>query len=349
MWGNGQARHWAMSCCSLASCISVIIPEVTEPVVALCHDTDFLFFQIVKRQLKLQRLHSYFFPHSTGINHGSIIRSTPDRIRVEYENSCFASIAEDPNATLCTTGKWFTSHLSQVYHAKVNPQNALPNGLLFDLYADAVHAKSTTQALREICPSLDEDSRIIFSWGRCSRAKGFLPMIQGWIRISEDYKKHVMVIQMPDQSGEPEYYREVARIAEGRRDCILLNAFTPAIWQTFLRSLSTDVVCIPSLADPSPHTPLEAKLFSKEMNYCIVASHIDGIVECFGSDEAVFVFDPQKPAEWSWRLRDALQMESATKARMAAKNAASVRNFNYEDNFLKFLNGFVLPHLTNEQ
>jgi len=344
MWGCGQPEHWKMGAAALASVLAATIPP-DEPSVVMCHDSPFLYFQQTKHQMGFPKLHTFFFTHSTGLNHGRVIAACADQKRIEYERTCLESISADPDATLCATGRWFADHLAMEYGVTPDPRHSLHNGLFLDAYANAL--RTSPDALFSMYPDL-ADAHIIFAWGRCSRVKGFLPLIEGWTKISMRYPRHILVIQAPDQSGEPDYRSELLSAMDGRRECVLIDSFAPSIWQAFLRCKATEVVCIPSLADPNPHTPMEAKLFAPGSAFSIVASRVDGIADSLLPGEAILVDDPHNPAEWASRLEEALCLPPTVRVRMAERNRSTIGNFNFEANVLRFLDGSVIRHLNDD-
>jgi len=343
MWGNGDPKHWKMACEELASAIERLVESSADPVVVLCHDADFLYFQKAKEQLRNMSVHTIFFPHSTGINHGRILGTLIENSRITYERDCFNAIARDPTSMLSATGEWFEMHLAEAYDAKPRLGARLPNGLVFERYERSLNHKASLNTLQLHCPRVTASTKVVFAWGRCSRVKGFLPLIRGWKRTSTKTKDHLLILQMPDQSGESDYLSEVRSELSSCSDCVLLDDFNPDIWRSFLRSPQTEVVCIPSLADPNPHTPLEAKFFATGMRYAIVASHVDGIVESFAEGEALFVRIPHDPEEWARVLSNALELSETQRMEIAETNSRSVRRFDYSAAIHRFADQHINP------
>jgi trehalose-6-phosphate synthase len=82
--------------------------------------------------------------------------------------------------------------------------------------------------------------------------------------------------------------------------------------------------------DPFPHTSIEAKLFSKDMNYITVISDVDGAVDAFSKDEAVYV-DPRNTDDFSQKIRYAIYMKNSDKKKMIDKNQTTIDRFNFPE------------------
>jgi hypothetical protein len=89
--------------------------------------------------------------------------------------------------------------------------------------------------------------------------------------------------------------------------------------------------------DPNPHTPIEAKLFGKDMNYAILASFKDGIKDSFSLDECVPLDDPYDIEDFSKKLIIAINLDQKHKIKMGQKNYESAFTFSYKKNLLEFL------------
>ena len=277
LWGYGQTQFWKAMSRSLAERLANLTASEPGPTVVMAHDTPFLHLQLEPWSGLCGNRTFFYLPHSTGANHGQFAADGPDAERLAFEHECLTAIDRDPHSFLCATGQWIGEHLEEVYGVRPDASAYLPNGLHFPSYQAALSRRVTIADIRKFVPTLTDDTRIIFAWGRASRVKGFVPLIEGWSKIASQHPNHILVLQAPDESGEPEYAAEIAERARFSDRCLILDDFDPSIWQTFLQSPLTDVVAIPSLADPNPHTPLEARLFSSG-SYAIVGSRIDGIV-----------------------------------------------------------------------
>lgn len=92
--------------------------------------------------------------------------------------------------------------------------------------------------------------------------------------------------------------------------------------------------------DPFPHTSIEAKLFSKEMNFLTIISDVDGAVDAFNTEEALYV-DPRNTEEFSKKLVEATVMKNNDKRKIIDKNQETIEQFN----FPKIFKGFIRNNL----
>ena len=141
---------------------------------------------------------------------------------------------------------------------------------------------------------------------------------------------------MPKNYGENHYFEEVEKILNGTERYIVIDDFNPEIWKTVLRTENTNIVCIPSLMDPFPHTSIEAKLFGKGMDYATIISDVDGAVDAFDKDEAVYV-DPRNTKFFSEKIVYAATLDSSAKKEMGDRNGVSIDRFNFPPIFKDFM------------
>jgi len=166
--------------------------------------------------------------------------------------------------------------------------------------------------------------------------KGFKELALAWSKIYKDLPNHYLILQIPNNSGELNYFNEIKEILKKTKRFIILNDFNPNIWKTILRNKNTDVVCIPSLMDPFPHTSIEAKLFSKNMNYITLISNVDGAIDAFQKDECLYV-DPRNTKIFADKIIEAVNLDDLKKIKIINKNIQTIHNFN----FLKILEKFI--------
>ena len=212
----------------------------------------------------------------------------------------------------------------------------MQNGLYFDEYKDFLGTQFSNKDLKRFGIKLRQNDKIIFSWGRCSIAKGFKELALAWSKTYKELPNHHLILQMPNNSGETDYFNEVRNILENTERFIIIDDFNPSIWKSILRNRNTDIVCIPSLMDPFPHTSIEAKLFSKNMNYLTVISDVDGAVDAFTKEEAIRA-DPKDIDNFSQKILDTINMSGEDKRKMIDNNESTVDNFN----FSKIINNFI--------
>lgn len=337
MWRSFD--EWRYACVSLVTALNTILNSDEENHIILC-DTPFLFFAKYKELLNDKDIKCFYFPLSTGKNHAFGNQEWRDnRIRVEKE--CFELIQKDENSKVIALGRKFAERMSDDYGLSFGENDFLQNGLCFDKYIDFLGKKFTNQNLEKFGIKIGENKKIIFAWGRCSIAKGFKELALAWAKAYKDLPDHHLILQMPNNSGEPDYFEEVQNILKNTSRYTNINDFNPEIWKTVLRTKNTSVVCIPSLMDPFPHTAIEAKLFSKDMDFLTIISDVDGAVDAFSMKEALYV-DPRNTEKFSQKLIDAATMKYDYKKKIIDKNQRTIEQFN----FPKIFRGFVRNNLS---
>ena len=331
--------NWQIACNSLVTALNTILSAEDDNYIML-HDTVFLYFEIAKCQLRPElkdTLHCYYLPHSSGKCHNYTEKSW-NRTRLEYEELCFSAIMKNPSSRLIVPGHNFARHLIGNYGVSFTERDYLVNGLLFDNYLVPANRRSTLKDVRRYVPELSYKNKIIFSWGRLSQAKGFYEILQAWEAIVDDYPDYCLVLQAPTSCiEEMEFFERFKSKAKSVPRVFHIDDFSPKIWQCFLRYNKTCVVCLASVMDPNPHTPIEAKLFAKDMNYAILASFKDGIKDSFNIDDCVSLKDPYDITDFSEKLEYAINLKPETKKEMARKNYNDAYSFNYKNNLLNFL------------
>lgn len=226
--------------------------------------------------------------------------------------------------------------MSEDYGLSFSDDDFLQNGLCFDKYANFLSKKFSSKDLEKYGIKIAEKDKIIFALGRCSIAKGFKELALAWSNIYKNIPDHYLVLQMPNNSAENDYFKEVKNILDDTERYIVIDDFNPEIWKTVLRTENTNVVCIPSLMDPFPHTSIEAKLFSKGMDYVTIISDVDGAVDAFGKDEAVYV-DPRNTGLFSEKIVYATTLDSSVRKEMSDRNNISIGRFNFPSIFEDFM------------
>ncbi len=141
---------------------------------------------------------------------------------------------------------------------------------------------------------------------------------------------------MPNNSGESDYFLEVKTILNNLPRTKIIDDFNPDIWKTVLRNTNTEVVCVPSLMDPFPHTSIEAKLFSDNMNYVTVISDVDGAVDAFHVKEAIHA-DPRNTKLFAEKIIEAATMENQERKKMIDRNRETIEEFNFPKIFEEFI------------
>jgi len=147
-------------------------------------------------------------------------------------------------------------------------------------------------------------------------------------------------LQIPNNSGENEYFQEVKNILSDIPRVIIIDDFNPSIWKTILRNKNTDVVCIPSLMDPFPNTSIEAKLFSKDMNYITLISDVDGAVDAFEKDECFYV-DPRNSDQFSKKIIEAVNLNYSERRKLIERSDKTREKFNFH----KIMSSFIKDNL----
>ncbi|MCX6717524.1 MAG: glycosyltransferase, partial [Candidatus Taylorbacteria bacterium] len=271
MWRS--FNEWNYACISLVTALNIIL-EPNEENFIILNDTPFLFFAKYKELVNDKNIKCFYFPLSTGKNHAFGDKDWRNN-RINAEQKCFDMIKEDPNSKIIALGKKFAERMSEDYGLSFGEDDFLQNGLCFDKYTDFLDKRFINQDLKKFGIEIEENKKIIFAWGRCSIAKGFKELAQAWVKACKQLPNHYLILQIPNNSGEADYFKEIQSILSDTPRSVILDDFNPEIWKTILRTENTDVVCIPSIMDPFPHTSIEAKLFSKKMNYITIISDID--------------------------------------------------------------------------
>ena len=332
MWRS--FKEWDYACVSLVTALNLILDPSEENYIIL-NDTPFLFFAKYRELVNNKNLKCFYFPLSTGKNHAfGDIEWRNNRIRVEQ--ICFDLIANNKNSKVIALGKKFAERMSEDYGLSFEDDAFLQNGLCFEKYEEFLDKKFTNQDLKKYGIKIEDDKKIIFSWGRCSIAKGFKELAIAWSEAHKNLPNHYLVLQIPNNSGENDYFLDVKNILSNVPRSIIIDDFNPNIWKTVLRSDSTDVVCIPSLMDPFPHTSIEAKLFSKDMIYTTIISDVDGAVDAFNVDEALYV-DPRNIELFVEKIVHAATMNIKDKKEMIIRNNISINKFDFPLIFKDFI------------
>lgn len=338
MWRS--FKEWDYTSVSLVTALNIILDPNEENYIIL-NDTPFLFFAKYRDLVNDKNLKCFYFPLSTGKNHAfGDTEWRNNRIRVEQ--TCFDLITNDKNSKVIALGKKFAERMSEDYGLSFEDDDFLQNGLCFEKYEDFLSSKFDNQPLKKYGIEIEDDKRIIFAWGRCSTAKGFKELALAWSIAHEDLPNHYLILQIPNNSGEDAYFEEVKNILNKTPRHIVIDDFNPDIWKTVLRSENTDIVCIPSLMDPFPHTSIEAKLFSRDMHYITVISDVDGAVDAFTRDEAVYV-DPRNTDSFAGELVRVASLSSREKEVIIERNKFSIEKFD----FLKIMKGFIEKNIYN--
>ena len=336
MWRSFD--EWNYTCVSLVTALNIILNPDEENFIIL-NDTPFLFFSKYKELVNDKNIKCLYFPLSTGKNH-AFGNEDWRKNRIMAEQKCFDLIKNDHNSKVIALGKKFAERMTEDYGLSFGDDDYLQNGLCFEKYAEFLGKKFTNQDLEKFGIRIEEDKKIIFAWGRCSIAKGFKELAQAWVKTFKQLPDHYLILQMPNNSGESNYYKEVQDILADTTRFIVIDDFNPEIWKTVLRTKSTDLVCIPSLMDPFPHTSIEAKLFSKGMDYLTIISDIDGAVDAFTPHESIYV-DPRRTELFSEKIIDAVTMEYQNKRKIIDLNQETINKFD----FPKILRSFFLRNL----
>ena len=332
MWRSFD--EWNYACVSLVTALNLVLNPNEENYVLL-NDTPFLFFAKYKELVIYKNVKYFYFPLSTGKNHAfgdQVWRN--NRIRVEQE--CFELISKDSNSKVIALGKRFAERMHDDYGLFFTADDFLQNGLFFDWYKEYLDKKFTNKDLERFGINIEPNAKIIFSWGRCSVAKGFKELALAWARVYKDLPDHYLILQIPNNSGEPEYFKEVQDILKNTSRYLVIDDFNPEIWKMVLRTENTSVVCIPSLMDPFPHTSIEAKLFANDMNFLTIISDVDGAVDAFNTGEALYV-DPRNPEEFSKRLIEAATMDTESRRKIIDRNQGTIEIFNFPKILKKFI------------
>lgn len=332
MWRSFD--EWRFACVSLVTSLNLILNPEEENLIIL-NDTPFLFFAKYRDLVKDKKLKCIYFPLSTGKNHAfgnDEWRSN----RIRAEEQCFDLISKDVNSKVISLGNKFAERMHEDYGLNFGENDYLQNGLCFDKYEDYLNLKFDNNDLKTIGVNVEKDKKIIFAWGRCSIAKGFIELANAWVMAHKYLPEHYLILQMPNNSGEDNYFSEVGSILKDVPRVIIIDDFNPNIWKTILRNKNTDVVCIPSLMDPFPHTSIEAKLFSKGMNYVTIISDVDGAVDAFNKNECIYV-DPRNTKLFSNCLIETINMDIVKKRGIIDNNENTIDRFNFPKILMRFI------------
>lgn len=332
MWRS--FNEWNFSCVSLVTTLNLLLKEDDDNVIIL-NDTPFLFFAKYRDLVTIKNLKCFYFPLSTGKNHAFGDEDWRNN-RIRVEKKCFELIELEKDSKVISLGKKFAERMHEDYGLNFNENDYLQNGLCFEKYKDFLGEKFNNKDLLKFGIDISEDKKIIFAWGRCSIAKGFKELAQAWVLAHISLPDHFLVLQMPNNSGENEYFQEVKNILSDTPRVIIIDDFNPNIWKTILRTQSTDVVCIPSLMDPFPHTSIEAKLFSKNMDYITLISDVDGAVDAFEEDECIYV-DPRNIDQFSKKIIKAVNIEHAEKEKIIERSNKTIEKFDFPKIMLSFI------------
>ena len=332
MWRSFD--EWRYSCVSLVTALNTLLKSDEKNYVIL-NDTPFLFFSKYKELVHDKNIKSFYFPLSTGKNHAFGDEEWRNN-RIKEEKECFDLIEKDNNSKVIALGMKFAERMSEDYGLSFGENDFLQNGLFFDRDVDFLNKKFINKDLEKFGIRIKEDGKIIFAWGRCSVAKGFKELALAWTRVYKDLPDYYLILQIPNNSGEPQYFKEVQDILKNTSRYLVIDDFNPEIWKTVLRTKNTSVVCIPSLMDPFPHTSIEAKLFSKDMNFLTIISDVDGAVDAFNTEEALYV-DPRNQEEFSKRLIEAATMDTENRRKIIDKNQETIEIFNFPKIIKKFI------------
>lgn len=333
MWQSFS--QWEYACASLATTLNVVLKS-NEDNVLMLHDTPFLLFHKFKQQIFQKNLRCFYMPRSSGLNH-KLGDNNWREARIKLEKEAFEKIEKDPTSSILAIGKTFSEHLTTDYNLSFNKKDFLNNGLFFGRFNNFINKKFSSSELKKFGINIDPKSKIIFSWGRASVAKGLKELLEAWGEANESLPDYYMVIQAPNNSGENDYFKLLKKYEANIPRTIVIDDFNPRIWQVILRTQNTKVVCIPSTMDPNPHTPIEAKLFSLDMDYVVISSDLDGVKDTFTNNECLWV-NPYDKSNFSNTIIQAAKMNDKEKAHIKNLNKKSLLKYNYEITIKKFLN-----------
>ncbi|MEK7088620.1 MAG: glycosyltransferase [Patescibacteria group bacterium] len=326
--------EWTSECASLATVLNVILDDKDDNVLML-NDTPFLLFTKFKQQIFEKNLKCFYIPHSSGLNH-SFGDNEWRNERVKIEKEAFETIKKDGSSQLLAEGRNFAKHLVKDYGVTFEENAYFTNGLYFDRYKEFLKQEFDISALNKFGINIDPKSKLIFSWGRCSVAKGFKELLEAWQEVAGSLPDYYLIVQTPNNSGEDGYFKLLKEYEKNTPRTIVIDDFNPKIWQTILRVKNTDIVCVPSVMDPNPHTAIEAKLFSTGMRYVIVASNVDGVKDTY-TDEECFYINPYSKEDFLKGLLKASRLSEEERQKMNATNTRNLSNYDYSKNVRDFL------------
>jgi hypothetical protein len=333
MWRSFE--EWDFACVSLVTSLNLLLKNDEENILFL-NDTPFLMFARFRELLDINNIKLLYFPLSTGLNHAFGSERWRNK-RIKLEKDCFNLISLDSTSKVIALGKCFANKMRQDYNLTFSENDYLQNGLCFEKYGDYLNTKFESSDLEKYGIKIKQNKKIIFSWGRCSIAKGFRELTMAWSKIYQNLPNHYLVIQMPNNSGESDYYFHIKDILYNIPRSVIINDFNPNIWKTVLRARNTDVVCIPSLMDPFPHTSIEAKLFSKDTNYVNLISNADGAIDAFSNNEAIYV-NPRDIDHFSFKIIEAAKLNKKQRQIMLENNQDTISKYNFISIFELFIN-----------
>ncbi len=332
--------QWEYLCASLSTALNLILKKEDDSILML-HDTPFLLFHKFKQQIFNKKLKCFYMPRSSGLNH-KFGNENWRKKRIALEKEAFEVIEKDPKSSVLAIGKNFSQHLVDNYNVSFNKKDYFLNGLYFDRYKKFLNKKFNISYLKKYNININPNSKIIFSWGRASIAKGQKEMLLAWEKVHMLLPNYYMILQAPNNSGEDDYFNFLKKYEKKLPRLVIINDFNPEIWQTILRTKNTDIVCIPSIMDPNPHTPIEAKLFLQGMNYVIISSSADGVKDTFKNKECLWV-NPFNQDDFAKKIFEATKLNKKERSDMNKANNKSLSMYNYFQtikNFLK-INKFI--------
>lgn len=332
MWRSFE--EWDFACVSLVTSLNLLLKDNEENILIL-NDTPFLMFARFRDLLKIKNIKLFYFPLSTGANHAFGLDSWRNK-RMRLEKDCFRRISLDKNSRVIALGRCFAERMHRDYNLNFTCKDYLQNGLCFVKYQDYLKNKFNSDKLKQFGIKINSDKKIIFAWGRCSIAKGFRELAITWSKTYNKLPNHYLILQIPNNSGETNYFLQIKDILRGIPRSIIIDDFNPDIWKTVLRTTNTDIVCIPSLMDPFPHTSIEAKLFSVGMNYVTIISEVDGAVDAFSREESIYV-NPKNINNFSSKIIEAVNMSKTRRRDMLKKNNVTINRFDFVNIFEIFL------------
>jgi glycosyltransferase involved in cell wall biosynthesis len=326
--------EWKSECASLATALNIILDDKDDNVLIL-HDTPFLLFSKFKQQIFGKNLRCFYLPHSSGLNHVFGDDKWRNQ-RIEIERETFRAIQDDTFSRVIAEGRNFAEHLMKDYGVILGEDDYLTNGLYFDRYKIFLNQKFNASDLNKFDINIGPKSKIIFSWGRCSVAKGFKELLEAWQKVAKSLPDHYLIIQSPNNSGENDYFQFLKEYEKKIPRTIVINDFNPEIWQTILRTQNTDIVCIPSIMDPNPHTAIETKLFSAGMRYAIIGSNTDGVKDTYTKGECIWV-NPYDKNDFSKGILKAARLNEEERQKMNGLNSTNLFHYDYAKNVKNFL------------
>ena len=274
-------------------------------------------------------------PHSSGLNH--VFGDDKWRNeRIEIEKEAFRAIQNDTSSRLLAEGRNFAEHLMKDYGVIFEKDDYLTNGFYLNRYKKFFNQKFNIFDLNKFGIDINPKSKIIFSWGRCSVAKGFKELLDAWQKVAKLLPDYYLIIQSPNNSGENDYFQSLKKYEKKIPRTIVINDFNPEIWQTILRTQNTDIVCIPSIMDPNPHTAIETKLFSAGMKYVIIGSNTDGVKDTYTKGECIWV-NPLDKNNFSRGILKAVRLSEEERRKMNKINSKNFSHYDYAKNVKNFL------------